>query len=133
MRNALPLLLLLSCSTPQIVFDNNVAFEVELAETPEQRTKGLMFRESMSDREGMLFIFDNKASRSFWMKNTLISLDMIFIDEDMNVVEVKSNIQPCEADPCPFYPSQPAMYVLEINAGLAEKKNIQVGSQVNVI
>jgi len=66
------------------------------------------------------------------MKNTLIPLDMIFIDSELKVVEVKANVMPCMGDPCPQYKSVPAMYVLEINGGLAEKKGIKAGSFVTL-
>ena len=128
-KRFLLLLLLLSCTVvPKVVFDNGVKFDVELAQTSAEKAKGLMYRSSMPENHGMLFIFDAVAPRSFWMKNTLIPLDMIFIDSEMKVVEIKSNVLPCEADPCPTYTSLPAMYVLEINAGLSEKSGIKIGS-----
>src|SRR5574341_1762372 len=126
------LLLLLSCSASPFVHFDNVKFAVELAKTDAEKAEGLMFRESMPENQGMLFIFDDEASRNFWMKNTKIPLDMIFLDKDMVVVEIKSNIPPCTEDPCPSYPSKPAQYVLEINGGLAEKHNIAVGSEMSL-
>ena len=126
-------LILLSCSSvPRITFDNTVSFNLELAKTDEEKAKGLMFREYLPKRSGMLFIFEDTAPRSFWMKNTLIPLDMIFLDESMTVVEIKQKVPPCKADPCPSYPSKPAKYVLEINAGIVEKNNINVGSKAKL-
>ena len=119
------LLLLVSCSTPVVMFDN-ASFDVEIAQTNEERAKGLMFRESMPENRGMLFIFDADAPRAFWMKNTLIPLDMVFIDENMTVVDVLT-AEPCKADPCPSYKSH-GKYVLEINAGLAEKYGVKSGA-----
>jgi len=105
-----------------MVYFDNVSFEIELARSPAEQSKGLMFRESLSQNHGMLFIFDEESPKTFWMKNTLIPLDMIFLDGNMMVVEIKANILPCKADPCPTYPSEkPAKYVLELNAGSAEK------------
>ncbi len=130
MKRFLLLLLLLSCttSTPTVSFDN-VKFSVELAKTPAEHEKGLMFRDSLPDDKGMLFVFEDEAPRSFWMKNTLISLDMVFLDKGMGVVDVKHNVPPCKEDPCPSYNSSaPAMYVLEINSGLAQKYKITAGS-----
>lgn len=87
-----------------------------------------MFRESLAERHGMLFVFADEQPRSFWMKNMVIPLDMIFIDDDLTVVEVKRDVPPCAEDPCPSYKSPPAKYVLEINAGLAREHDIDVGS-----
>ena len=80
----------------------------------------------------MLFIFDDVKPRTFWMKNTLIPLDMIFLDSNLAVVEVKSNISSCNKDPCPIYSSLPAQYVLEVNAELAEKYNVTNSSQAKL-
>ncbi len=124
------LLLLLSCTQSSIIFDNGAEFIVEYARTPEEHMRGLMFRSSMPENHGMLFVFTDKEPRTFWMKNTLIPLDMVFLDENMAVVEVKSNIPPCNIEPCPTYTSIPAQYVFEINAGLAEKNNIVAGSKI---
>lgn len=125
------LLLLAACtSTPMVYFDNG-AFEIELARTPAEQSKGLMFRESMPENHGMLFIFSEDGIKTFWMKNTLIPLDMVFLDGNMTVVEIKSNVQPCKVDPCPTYPSEkPARYVLELNAGSAEKNKIVPGTKM---
>jgi len=133
MKQALLFLILLSCTVaPKVTFDNGVSFTVELARTPEEKAKGLMFQSSLPEDHGMLFVFEDEAPRSFWMKNTLIPLDMVFISADMKVVEIKANIPPCEKDPCSAYNSKPAKYVLEINAGLAEKKEISVDSIVSL-
>lgn len=113
-----------------------VQFGVEIARTAAERTRGLMFRESMPQDQGMLFIFDDDTPRNFWMKNTLISLDMIFVDKDGKVVSVRENVQPCrekDSSFCPTYSSVlPARYVLEINAGLAQFHHIQAGSRMDI-
>jgi hypothetical protein len=133
-KRALLLLLLLSCTAahPAVFFENDVMFKVELAKTASEQAKGLMYRAQLPEEQGMLFVFEKDSSRTFWMKSTLIPLDMIFIDSDLKVVEVKANIQPCKEDPCPQYKSVPAMYVLEINGGLAEKNGIKAGSFVTL-
>ena len=131
MKKTLLLLLLLvsCCSQPTAVFDA-VSFSVELAVTPEELSKGLMFRDNLPEKHGMLFIFDDTAQRSFWMKNTLIPLDIIFLDGNFVVVNIEYAV-PCRADPCPSYVSEaPAKYVLEINANLSEKYNIKKGSKM---
>jgi len=124
-RSWLALILLISCSVPTVTFDN-VSFNIEIAQTQQERAKGLMFRESMPDNHGMLFVFEKDAPLAFWMKNTLIPLDMVFIDENLSVVDVLA-ASPCKEDPCPNYRSH-GRYVLEINAGLAEKYGIKNGS-----
>jgi len=126
------LILLTSCSiTPDLtVFTKTkpVHFTVELAKTSEQHQKGLMFRESLPDNHGMFFIFDNDAPRSFWMKNTLIPLDIIFINKDFIITGISHAI-PCTHDPCTIY-NGTGKYVLEINAGLSQKYNISVGDRI---
>ena len=106
---------------------NNNCFDVEIAETSAERMKGLMNRESLDENSGMFFIFDKEKEYSFWMKNTLIPLDIIWLNKDMEIVHIEKNVQPCEEDPCQRYtPSKPAKYVLELNAGQVDKNNIEV-------
>ena len=100
-------------------------FMVELARTQAEQEKGLMYRSSMEEQSGMLFIFPKSDFYDFRMKNTLIPLDMLRIDDQLNVVKIIT-AQPCTADPCPVYkPEIFANYVLEINAGMAAKHGIQ--------
>ena len=110
--------------------------EVELARTPEEHATGLMNRESLPEGSGMLFIFGEDAPRSFWMYNTLIPLDMIFVNSSMDVVYVEEDAQPCVAScscSCPSYNSgQPAMYVVEANAGFAREHGIGPGQKVSL-
>jgi len=114
-------------SQPFVEFGDSKFF-VKVVETPEDLQKGLMFVESMPENEGMLFIFGDSAPRTFWMKNTLIPLDMIFIDENFVVVDVKEDIPPCKADPCGTYPSgKNSKFVVELNAGSVKEHNISVG------
>ena len=87
-----------------------------------------MFRPSLGDDHGMLFIFPSEARRSFWMKNTRIPLDIFYFDEDLKLVSVSENTPPCRTQRCPSYPSAaPAKYVLELNAGMAAKLGVQTG------
>lgn len=103
-------------------------FYVELAETQEERSKGLMYRESLDQDKGMLFIFDQEKEHSFWMKNTLIPLDIIWINKDKEVVDIEKNVQPCVQEECEiFKPNDKAKYVLELNAGESDKTNIKIG------
>ena len=90
---------------------------------------GLMFRESLPERAGMVFLFGDGAAHPFWMKNTMIPLDMIWLDADGRVLFISADTPPCKADPCPSYgPATPAANVLEIAGGLAKKEKIEVGS-----
>lgn len=108
-------------------------FMVELARTPAEQEKGLMFRESMEEGDGMLFVFPQSDIYNFWMKNTLIPLDMLWIDDQLNVVKVIT-AQPCTVDQCPTYnPWVPAKYVLEINAGMAAKHEIAEWTTMRLI
>jgi len=111
---------------PIVSFENKI-FQVELAQTDAERQQWLMYRESLDEDKGMLFVFPDEWIHSFWMKNTLISLDMIRINEidwKNRVVDVKTAV-PCTTDECDIYsPNWESKYVLEINAWLAEKYNI---------
>lgn len=103
-------------------------FTVELAETQDKLVLGLMFRDSLPEDHGMLFVFPNEGMRSFWMKNTRIPLDIFYFDDDLALVSVSENTPPCRSQRCPSYPSAaPAKYVLELNAGKAEALDVQAG------
>ncbi|PIQ78926.1 hypothetical protein COV81_03665 [Candidatus Peregrinibacteria bacterium CG11_big_fil_rev_8_21_14_0_20_41_10] len=115
--------------TPQITINNPAqsSFAIDIANTPETRKTGLMFVEKLTTNKGMYFIFDQPKTRNFWMKNTLIPLDIIFANNN-TIISIQENVPPCQADPCPTYPSTaPANQVLEINAGLSQKLNIKPG------
>ena len=113
----------------EVCFDDH-CFEVELALTPEAHQQGLMFRESLDLKKGMLFIFDSPQRRDFWMKNTRIPLDILWFNEAYRVVGMVSQAPVCDHDPCPIYNSPNfSLYVLEINAGLAQKWGIGIGSK----
>lgn len=108
-------------------------FTVEIAETPETWERGLMERASLDQNAGMLFIFPDVAPRAFWMMNTLIPLDMLFIDVHRRVINIQENALPCAAPRlCPTYNSTaPAKYVLEIPGGRARALGLQAGDQVH--
>lgn len=107
---------------------SKVRVSVEVARTPEQRRTGLMHRTGLDKGSGMIFIFPEPAIQSFWMKNTLISLDMIFIGEDMKVVGVVENTVPMSLQPCRV--DGPSRYVLEVEAGFAALHGIGPGTRV---
>jgi uncharacterized membrane protein (UPF0127 family) len=114
---------------PRAELPSGAVYHLELARTPEEQALGLMYRESLPDRTGMLFVFDAPEPHHFWMKNTMIPLDMIWMDEAGKVIYVSANTPPCKADPCATYgPDGPARQVLEIAGGMAVKEQITVGS-----
>lgn len=103
-------------------------FQVEIAADDDSRKIGLMNRDYLGEKDGMLFIFDQEFMISMWMKNTKIPLDMIFFDENQEVVDIIANASPCESDPCPTYDSSsPAKFVLELNGGVAKFSDINLG------
>lgn len=121
------------CSRPTAQAINQVCFrdkcvKVEVVQKKEELHRGLQFRKSLDADRGMLFIFQKSRPYAFWMKDTLIPLDMIWMDDGRRIVHIEHNVPPCAADPCPRYtPRHEALYVLEINAGYARKIGIQLG------
>lgn len=108
-------------------------FTVELAQTQDEQALGLMFRESLPEDHGMLFIFPREAPRFFWMKNTRIPLDILYFDEQLQLVSMSENTPPCRSDPCPNYPSVlPAKYVLELIGGRASQLGVEVGDELTL-
>lgn len=108
-------------------------FSVELATTPKEQSMGLMFRDQMDEDHGMLFVFPTETIRSFWMKNTRISLDIFYFDAELRLVSVSENTPPCRIERCPSYPSEgPARYVLELNAGKAEQLGVAPGDSLEL-
>jgi uncharacterized membrane protein (UPF0127 family) len=117
---------------PTATLENGFVVNLELAITPEEVANGLMFRPSLPTDRGMLFIFDVERQPSFWMKNTLIPLDLFFLDSLGKVVDIVADAQPCAADPCPTYTSEElARAVLELAAGSAAAQGIQAGAVIN--
>jgi uncharacterized membrane protein (UPF0127 family) len=104
------------------------AVRVELARTPREQEQGLMFRRELAEDAGMLFIFPASDRRAFWMKNTLIPLDMIFIDEGGRVAGLVENAEPLTLTPRD--PGVPARYVLEVRGGWAARHGVRPGARV---
>jgi len=136
MRLLMPLLLLLTLSgcastgASHWVELGGARYQVELAATDEARSRGLMFRDQMPVDHGMLFLHEREELQAYWMKNTRIALDILYFDEQRRLVSQQRDVPPCSAgDRCPPYPSSgPARYVLELNAGQAEKLGLQDGA-----
>jgi len=113
---------------PRIIFPDNFAVHVEIAADDPTRAQGLMFRDQLPPDRGMIFLFPESGDYPFWMKNTLIPLDMIWIDDQKRIVHVAHDVQPCKADPCPSVPpGANARYVLELAAGVAARHHLANG------
>jgi len=107
-----------------------IRINVEVADDNQERSSGLMLREALDKNSGMLFVFDDEDYRSFWMKNTLIPLDILFINDDLEIVDIK-NAVPCKEDPCALYRSSaPVRYVLEVNANFTYKNGVNTGDKL---
>ena len=105
-----------------------VAFHVEVADTPAKRTMGLQYRKELGDDRGMIFLFPSESPQTFWMKNTPIPLDMIFIDRERKIVGIIEQTVPFSLDARSV--GVPSQFVLEINGGLAKRQGIQTGDKV---
>ncbi len=119
---------------PRVEMPSGAVYRLELAKTSQEQAQGLMFRESLPARSGMLFLFPEGGVHKFWMKNTMIPLDMIWMDPAGRVLFVSADTPPCKSDPCPSYgPDGPASSVLEIAGGMARKEGVAVGSTLKLV
>ena len=103
------------------------SFSIEIADDGEERARGLMFRQSMADDHGMLFVFEQSRPLSFWMKNTPMPLDLLFIADDGRVIAILPG-EPYST--AAIGPGEPARFVLELKAGTAQKSGIAVGDRL---
>jgi len=113
-------------SLARITINGNV-FHAEVADTDESRRIGLMYRKSLPERQGMLFIFDQPEIQYFWMRNTYIPLDIIFIDDQLRIINI-STMPPLTDEACQS--TRPALYVLELQAGSAKKYDLKPNQEV---
>lgn len=138
MLTALTVLAVLVASACTSTQDKKVCFRggcftVEAAGTADERARGLMFREKLDRNSGMLFVFDREGVYPFWMKNMLIPVDIVWINQSRDVVYISKNTLPCGMEDCPLVtPDAKATYVLEINAGLADELNLAVGDKAEI-
>ncbi len=106
-------------------------FIVEIADTVEKQIRGFMFRRAVPDNSGMLFTYNREEYHSFWMKNTLVHLDIIYLNKDKIVVDLFINVPPCKSDPCPGYKTRiPAQYVLELRGNRAKELDLKIGDEI---
>jgi uncharacterized protein len=115
----------------RVFFPNGEFVRAELAVSMEQREKGLMFRDGIAAEKGMLFVFEEEAIHSFWMKNVSFPIDILWLDRDRSVVHLAKRVPPCRRDPCPTYtPVRPSAYVLELRAGRSDELAIKTGDRL---
>lgn len=105
-----------------------VKLDIEIADTDYDVQTGLMYRDSMKDDRGMLFVFPTMKERFFYMKNTKFPIDIIYLDNNKTIVSFQENAKPFDESSLPSY--VPAQYVLEVNAGLAEKWLLEIGDRM---
>ena len=117
--------------TSEVCLENK-CFNVEIADSSKERETGLMNREYLDPDSGMFFVFDKMGVYKFWMKNTLIPLDIIWIDENNKIIFIKENAEPCKVEQCETFGSdEKAKYILEINGGLTDEMGLGVGDEIN--
>ena len=125
-------LIFISCQneTKAKIMINEKTYTVEVANTQEKRSKGLMFRKHLPENTGMLFVFSYEDYRYFYMKNTLIPLDIAFFDSQMKIVSIKQ-MEPLDETTVPS--DKKAMYALEMNKGFFEKEKINIGDSAKLL
>jgi uncharacterized membrane protein (UPF0127 family) len=133
-------------ATPRakVTFGDGTAVTTELARTPAEQQRGLMFRKSLAEREGMLFVFDTPDFRPFWMQNCVIPLDIIWVDESSTIASIAESVPPCKmagceppcaSNECPTYPPRAgtkAKYVVEVQAGFSKAHKVAVGQKIKI-
>ncbi|MBI2617975.1 DUF192 domain-containing protein [Candidatus Kaiserbacteria bacterium] len=102
--------------------------EIAIADTPQARRLGLSHLSSLREKQGLLFVFPKSDFHGIWMKDMLFPIDIIWLDENLHVVDLSLNVSP-DTYPKTFHPKSPARYVLEVNAGFSEKYDVAVGSR----
>lgn len=133
----------LSQKAIQTICVKDVCIQAEVVNTDAARQRGLMFRENLPEGRGMLFVFATEGQYGFWMKNMKFPIDIIWINKERKVADIKFDLQPCEEVCEPFKdgyiekgcaifsPKDKALYVLEVNSGFAKKNNLIVGDKVD--
>lgn len=111
---------------------NGISLIADVAETGEQRRKGLSIKDQLNENESMLFVFSKPGEHSFWMKGMKFPIDIIWLDSDRKVIHVERELEPCITDACPQYmPGEDALYVLETAAGFADMNGLREGTLVD--
>ena len=117
----------------EVCFKNN-CFKVQMAVTVKEQERGLMFRKNLKQDEGMLFVFKEEGEHPFWMKNTLIPLDIIWINQNQEVVFISENTQTCSENHCSSVnPGKKARYVLELKGGTSKNIDLRAGDKIDFL
>jgi uncharacterized protein len=118
-------------TSPRVILPDGFVVKTEIAADEETRAQGLMYRDQLRPGTGMLFFFPRDGEYPFWMRNTMIPLDMIWIDSDRKIVAMHHDVPPCKTEECPNYaPRARSRYVLELAGGEARKHGLKVGDQL---
>lgn len=117
----------------EVRFPHGRLFVAEIADTPERLQRGYMFRREVGEEDAMIFVFPGAGFHPFWMKNTLVPLDMIWMDDTFTVIHIEASVPPCRSDPCPSYgPPRKARYVLEVRGGIVRREGLAIGDHLSV-
>ncbi len=130
-------MILTSCSFSQdsvrVCFQNSTCINAEVVDEPKEMQKGLMGRTMLPDDRGMLFVFPDSDMHGIWMKNMAIPIDILWLDEDKAIIHIVQDARPCIEDPCTaYYPQEPARYVIEVQSGFADRKDVEIGQKVSM-
>jgi uncharacterized membrane protein (UPF0127 family) len=118
---------------PTACFNDNYCVNIEIKDTYEEREVGLMYRENLNENQGMLFVFEQPSRYTFWMKNMLIYIDIIYLDSNITIVDIFQKVPPCVEEPCELYtPSSEALYVIETKSGFSERHQLKIGQSVEI-
>jgi len=118
-------------SFTELLFDNGATIRLEIADSPELRARGLSGREGLNENTGLFFIFDEPGWHGIWMKEMNFPIDIVWLDEELKIINSSRSVSP-DTYPQVFYPSSPALYVLEVNAGFLGKNRIKDGETVQL-
>ena len=117
-----------------VTFPGGRVIAVEIADTTEREMYGYMYRPEVREDEGMVFVYPESGWHSFWMKNTLVPLDIIWLDDEFGVIHMQTPAPPCKADPCPsFGPMRASRFVLEARAGTAARERLKRGDRIGIV
>ena len=118
----------------EVRFPGGRVIAAEIADTLERIAYGYMFRPEVGEQDGMVFVFPEPGVHNFWMKNTLVPLDIIWMDQTRAIFHIQAATPPCRADPCPGYgPLHATSYVLELRAGTAAREGLKAGDRLSIV
>jgi len=117
----------------EVRISDGTLFVAEIADTPERWQRGYMNRPEVGQNEGMIFVFPYPEIHLFWMKNTLVPLDILWLDERLSIVHLETQVPPCRKDPCPNYgPARKVRFVLELRSGAAARHGLKTGDTIAI-